>query len=173
MSGHRSIRRRKCADRAAGVHAIVPCAPAALPHGCVIKKINAPGPTPARCRYIPQRPPLSLRFSVGSPSPAPPAPAVTAPAAPSAPAAGLCHRSHIGRGLPDDRNIRRRRYRRYRAHERKPSCNNSSDHDRSHCVLLASPTMRTLAAPRDLINCFWLADRAARIALPGSWLFKL
>ena len=35
------------------------------------------------------------------------------------------------------------------------------------------PTMRTLAAPRDLINCFWLADRAARIALSRSRLFKL
>jgi hypothetical protein len=63
------------------------------------------------------------------PSPAAPTPAIATPTAPRAPAARLGHRTHFGRGLTDGCDVRRRRYGRRRANERKPSCNNSSNHD--------------------------------------------
>ena len=64
-----------------------------------------------------------------TPSPAAPTPAIATPTAPRAPAARLGHRTHFGRGLTDGCDVRRRRYGRRRANERKSSCNNSSNHD--------------------------------------------
>src|SRR5215831_5435944 len=87
---------------------------------CSDPKNNAPSGA-RRVAVELARGPVGPRIQIGSPSPATPATAVTAPAAPSTPAAGLGHRSYLGRGLPDDRDIRRRRYRRYRAHERIPA----------------------------------------------------
>src|SRR5262249_15911532 len=94
---------------------------------------NAPGSVgPARRRLMRSLMGAATALSTlrsEPPSPAAPTPPIPTPAAPPAPTARLGHGTYFGRGLTDGCDVRRRRYGRCRANERKPSCNDSSNHD--------------------------------------------